>query len=70
MRASRERIIRWWELAYMRDEALRARFAREVSAALPTAQNDELGEIYSALDWRRLRLLQDQRVPEWTMLAQ
>jgi len=67
---SRDRIIRWWELAYMRDEALRARFAREVSAALPTAQSDELGEVYSALDWRRLRLLQDQRVPEWTMLAQ
>lgn len=63
--ASRERIMRWWENAYLADDALNARFRREVSAALPVAENDDLAGIFSALDWRRFRLLQDQRVPEW-----
>ncbi|PJG48914.1 hypothetical protein CAF53_12220 [Sphingobium sp. LB126] len=66
--ASKDRIISWWKGAYLADDALNARFRREVSAALPTAGNDDLADIYSALDWRRLRLLQDQRVPEWTAL--
>lgn len=63
---SRERIIGWWERAYLCDEALGARFTREVAASLPVMEGCRTDEIYSALDWRRLRLLQDQRVPEWT----
>jgi hypothetical protein len=63
---SRDRIIGWWELAYLADDALSARFEREVAAALPVDGRGDLADIYSALDWRRLRLLQDQRVPEWT----
>lgn len=63
---SRDRIIRWWERAYLADDALGIRFRREAVAALPVSGSGELSEIYSALDWRRLRLLQDQRVPEWT----
>ena len=66
---SRDRIIGWWERAYLSDEALGPRFMREVAAALPTVGDGSSADIYSALDWRRLRLLQDQRVPEWTKLA-
>jgi len=63
--ASRDRIIGWWERAYLSDAALGERFNREVSAALPTAGNTDLSEIFVAFDWRRLRLLQNQQVPEW-----
>lgn len=62
---SRCRIIGWWERGYLSDEALAARFVREVEAALPVAGNVDAAQVYEALDWRRLRLLQDQRVPEW-----
>lgn len=63
---SRDRIIGWWERAYLTDAALGQRFRREVAAALPVIGGDDLADIYSGLDWRRLRLLQDQRVPEWS----
>lgn len=63
---SRQRIIRWWETAYMSDEALGLRFTREAAASLPLGGEGGLPEVYSALDWRRLRLLRDQQVPEWS----
>lgn len=66
---SKSRIIRWWEYAYLTDKALSARFKREALAALPVDAGGGLDEIYSAVDWRRLRLGQDQCVPEWTLLA-
>jgi len=62
---SRDRIILWWEQAYLDDEVLGARFIREASASLPVLEGSGTLDIFSALDWRRLKLLQDQRVPEW-----
>lgn len=62
---SRDRIVRWWELAYLSNEALGTRFMREAVASLPVGGHGDVTEVFSALDWRRLRLLQDQRVPEW-----
>jgi SAM-dependent methyltransferase len=62
---SRDRMIAWWEQGYLSDEALAARFQREVAASLPVAGSEGTAAIFAALDWRRLRLLQDQRVPEW-----
>lgn len=64
--SSRDRIIEWWDRAYLSDVALAARFRREVMAALPVQSAADTAEVFSALDWRRLRLLQDQRIPEWT----
>ena len=66
MAGAREQIIAWWELAYFGDEALRPRFLREAAAALPVGEECEAATVYDALDWRRLRLRQDQQVPEWT----
>ena len=63
---SKDRITRWWDCAYLADAALGERFVREAAAALPILEGSGTSEIYSALDWRRMRLLQDQRVPEWT----
>jgi hypothetical protein len=63
---SRDRIIGWWEKAYLADQALAGRFAREVAAALPVSESGNPMDIFAAMDWRRLKLLQDQRLPEWT----
>ena len=68
MASAKEGIINWWELAYFGDEALRPRFMREAAAALPLGDGS-VDAVYDALDWRRLRLRQDQQVPEWTPLT-
>jgi hypothetical protein len=66
MATARERMIRWWVAAYLNDDALRPRFMREAAAALPLSGAQTSTAVYDALDWRRLRLRQDQQVPEWT----
>lgn len=66
MANARERIIGWWEVAYLGDDALRPRFLREAAAALPFDGAQSTTAVYDALDWRRLRLWQDQQVPQWT----
>lgn len=63
--AARANIIAWWEDAWIADSALGVRFRREAAAALPVAEDAALDDIHSAVDWRRLRLRQDQQVPEW-----
>lgn len=70
MADARPRIIAWWQNAWLGDPALGCRFAREVTAALPVETDDsrppDLDDVFAALEWRRLRLRQDQQVPEWT----
>jgi len=66
MANARDRIIGWWEAAYLQDDALRPRFLREAAAALPLSDAVGTTAVYDALDWRRLRLWQDQQVPQWT----
>jgi SAM-dependent methyltransferase len=69
MAGAREEIIGWWETAYFTDEALRPRFLREAAAALPLHGKSIAAAVYEGLDWRRLRLQQDQQLQEWTPLA-
>lgn len=66
MANARGRVIGWWEAAYLDDDALRRRFLREAAAALPFADGASSSAVYDALDWRRLRLWQDQQVRQWT----
>lgn len=49
-----------WEQAWLPDEAL------QPSAALPVGPGASTEDFFAALEWRRLRLRQDQQVPEWT----
>lgn len=63
---ARPRILAWWQQAWLNDPALSDRFRREVAAALPVEPDPQLDDVYAALEWRRLRLRQDQQVPEWT----
>ncbi len=64
--AAREGLQVWWRQAWERDDALCGRFWREVDAALPTQASRDLDDVFAALEWRRLRLRQDQQVQEWS----
>ena len=68
LKASKDRIANWWEMAYTRDEPLlRERFWLEASASLPgvRAENDSLYDVFEAVCLRRMKLKHDQQVPEW-----
>jgi hypothetical protein len=62
---ARESIIGWWENAWLPDPALRARFERETVAALPVTTGATTDDVFAGVEWRRLRLRQDQQVQEW-----
>jgi len=62
---ARESIIAWWQDAWLADSALRTRFERETMAALPVGGGASTDDVFAAMEWRRLRLRQDQQVQEW-----
>ena len=62
--AAREGLQSWWRQAWTSDEALAQRFWREVDAALPQEGGIDLDDVFTGLEWRRLRLRQDQQVQE------
>jgi hypothetical protein len=62
---AREAIISWWEQAWSSDSALKTRFERECAAVFAVIVNASFEDIFAALEWRRLRLRQDQQVQEW-----
>ncbi|OYU34826.1 MAG: methyltransferase type 11 [Novosphingobium sp. PASSN1] len=66
MQDARGRIIGWWSDAWLGDRALAERFCREVGAALPVQNADDLEDVFDGVSWRRLRLRQDQQAPEWS----
>ena len=70
MRAARDRILDWWDAAYRESagRSLAERFALEASMSLPgmVAADGDLESYYSALSLQRLRLKQNQQVPEWS----
>ena len=70
MAAARERMEAWWCQAWASDEALCSRFWQEVGAALPAQGGRNFDEVFSGIEWRRLRLRQDQQVQEWTGVCQ
>lgn len=63
--SSRERIIGWWSDAWLSSLPLEQRFQREASAALFVTDPSDPEQLFAGLEWRRLRLRQDQLVPEW-----
>lgn len=66
LQASRDRLQSWWRQAWEPDEALACRFWREADAALPIQASRDLDDVFAGLEWRRLRLRQDQQVQEWS----
>jgi len=71
LRAARDAIAAWWQAAYLRpaDAVLPGRFAAEARASLPgldagTAFHPD--DVQAAVMLQRMRLRQDQGVPEWS----
>lgn len=62
-------ICDWWASAYMAGSKLTCtRFMEEATASLPMLQRGQTLEptdVFNAMSLQRLRLRQDQRVPEW-----
>jgi hypothetical protein len=63
--AAHAEIVGWWDAGWRADAALDGRFRREVVAALPVGVDAASEDVFAALEWRRLRLRQDQQVEEW-----
>jgi hypothetical protein len=66
--AAQEAVLDWWETAWRANPALATRFDREAAAALPVQVGAPFEDVFAALEWRRLRLRQDQQVEEWAGL--
>jgi SAM-dependent methyltransferase len=62
---AREPILAWWDEAWNADPALAARFGLEARAALPIDGALTPDAVFAGMEWRRLRLQQDQQPPEW-----
>ncbi|MBL6457090.1 methyltransferase domain-containing protein [Belnapia sp. T6] len=72
LEAARPRILGWWEEAYASATPdLRRRFAEEARTTLPLPQDRDPSpeELFSALDFRRLRLRQETQLGEWRGLG-
>jgi hypothetical protein len=71
LQRARDGMLAWWQEAYLStgNSALSRRFGDEVRASLPAIGSSEgvpdLNEVYAAVVLQRLRLHQDQQVPEW-----
>ena len=69
LKSARERIEEWWEKAYYKAPSLilPEQFRVEAKASLPIVSGDkfELGDVFAGLTMQRLRLKNDQQVPEW-----
>jgi hypothetical protein len=63
--AARDRITGWWEQAWLGDSALSEVFGREARATLPIGEAVTSESVFEGLQWRTLRLRQDQQLPEW-----
>ena len=63
--AVRDNFKNWWGQAWDADDALSTRFWREAEVALPVLGSRDLDDVFAGLEWRRLRLRQDQQVLEW-----
>jgi SAM-dependent methyltransferase len=63
--AARDAIVDWWGRAWRSDAALCERFRREATAALSVSGDAPMEDVFAGLEWRRLRLRQDQQLQEW-----
>lgn len=71
LRAARDAIAAWWQAAYLRpgDTVLPGRFAAEARASLPGLDAGDAccpDEVQAAMALQRVRLRQNQGVPEWS----
>lgn len=68
LQSARDRVLNWWESAYVNDlPIVSERFWLEATSSLPIADVDEkrLDDVFDAVCVQRIRLKDDQQVPEW-----
>ncbi len=71
LRRSRDRVVEWWERAYLAPNAIvmASRFRSEARASLPALAGDDgelrSEEVFAGVRFQRLRLWRDQQIPEW-----
>lgn len=69
LQRSKERILEWWQKAYIENSALKMRFQVEIEAALPLAaelwKESELEGYFESLLYQIKRLKSDQQLEEW-----
>lgn len=67
LRKAKDRIVEWWDAGYCAEPAeLGERFRLEATARLPAVGSaSDLEDVFVALGLQRLRLSNDQQIPEW-----
>ena len=66
LREAKDRVVEWWGIGYCADRKLRDRFRLEATARLPAIGSaSDLEDVFGALGLQRLRLSNDQQIPEW-----
>ena len=67
LRKAKDRVVEWWDAGYCAKPAeLGNRFRLEATARLPSAGSEsDLADVFIALALQRLRLSNDQQIPEW-----
>ncbi|WP_234853279.1 hypothetical protein [Paracoccus everestensis] len=65
---SQERILDWWQRAWLRQPSTATRFHAEAQASLPLMAGtaDEPSAVFAGLQARRFTLRADQQVMEWS----
>lgn len=69
LRTSQDRVMGWWETAYVKwHPPVSNRFWIEARSSLPGANipDSGLGDVFEALCFQRIRLKDNQQVPEWS----
>ena len=66
LRKAETRVVEWWGAAYCAKRDLGERFRLEATARLPAIGSaSNLEDVFVALGLQRLRLSNDQQIPEW-----
>ena len=67
LRSAKDRVVDWWDAGYCAEPAeLGDRFRLEATARLPAVGSaSDLEDVFVALGLQRLRLCNDQQIPEW-----
>jgi SAM-dependent methyltransferase len=63
---ARDRIVEWWQTAYVAEEVMEERFFDEAIAALPGTLTQSAEEVFDGLMLQRATLRRDQQLAEWT----
>ena len=62
---AKSNILDWWNRSWLSDAALAPRFEAEAVSALPLTGRPTPEAVFTGLEWRRLRVQQDQQPPLW-----